>query len=472
MLAVVAAVSLNTAVLGQEVGSPGNRSSKVTVRRDQAPSRPANIHDHRTKAPSGTNIHDHRNGPGKIIRPGTTPPPRVPGRVPGRIVIPPGRAPTTNERPKRSEAEKLAAKMNEIRATATARSSEVVIDRNITLNRNDVITKRLIFEGSNATAVTFNFNGATLDGGRKGSVNYGKDMIEVRSKKTGNTWDRPENILVKDGDIIGSVRVWGMGTNGEAPDIRESSKREATNSQHVQRVRMNAPRNIVFDGLTITGVGRNPLYFSPGVTYSKLTNSEVKGKSDKVGIYLDAESAYNTIENNYVHVETKEDRLNLLPGRSSRGWPQMAIDGSSRNTINNNRFASLRNGGIYLYRNCGQGGTIRHTPPERNTITNNTFYYKKYRGHKPAIYLGSRDYGPVANIGHCGDDRGRSYGSSRSNEDYARHNIIKNNKLSKRLIANAGPIGIPLYATVEDMIVTKNKSTNSPNDISGNTLIK
>jgi hypothetical protein len=470
-LAVVTAVSVNTAVSAQEVGSPGSRYSRVTVQRDQATSRTANIHDHRSEAQSGKNIHDHRTKTpsGNTAR----------RRVPGRIVIPPGRAPSTNERPKRTEAEKLAAaKMKEIRAPATARSSEVFIDRNITLNPNDVITKRLIFEGSDSTGVTFDFNGATLDGGRRGSVNYGRDMIEVRSEVKvrtrngieGRAWKRPENILVKNGKIIGSVRVWGMGKNGEHPDIRDSSKRDV---QHVQRVRMNAPRNIVFDGITITGVGRNPFYFSPGVTYSKLINSEVKGKSDAVGIYLDAESAYNTIENSYVHVETKEDRLNLIPTLPSRGWPQMAVDGSSWNTINNNRFASLRNGGIYLYRNCGEKGTIRITPPEHNTITNNFFYYKKYTGHKPAIYLGSRDYGRAKDIvGHCGDDRGRSYGSSRSNEDYARHNIIKNNKLSKRQIANAGPSGFPRSATVEDMIVTKNKSTNSPNDISDNRLVE
>ena len=358
--------------------------------------------------------------------------------------------------------------MKEIRAPATARTSEVSIDRNITLNRNDVITKRLIFEGSDSTGVTCDFNGATLDGGRRGSVNYGRDMIVVRSKKTGGTWQRPENILIKHCKIIGSVRVWGMGENGEATDIRDSSRREVTNSQHVQRVRMNAPRNIVFDGITITGVGRNPLYFSPGVTYSKLINSEVKGKSDKVGIYLDAESAYNTIENNYLHVETAEAPWKGHGGKA-RGWPQMAIDGSSWNRINNNRFSSLRNGGIYLYRNCGQGGTIRHTPPEHNTITNNSFYYKKYTGTKPAIYLGSRDFG---SSGYCGDDSGRSYGSSSSDKDYARHNIIKNNTFSKRRIVHAGLGGVPAYATVEDMIVTKNKSINSPNDISGNRLVE
>ncbi len=194
MLAVVAAVSLNTAAMAQQA-SRGDRFSKIPAQR------------------------------------GTTR-----GRVPGKIVVPPGRAPNTNERPKRTEAEKLAAKMKEIRARATAASSTVFIDRNITLTPTDVITKRLIFEGRTSTGVTFNFNGATLDGGRKGSVNYGKDMIEVRSRKTGNTWGRPENILVQKGTIIGSVRVWGMGTNGEAAAIKESSRREETNSKHVRRV--------------------------------------------------------------------------------------------------------------------------------------------------------------------------------------------------------------------------------------------
>ncbi|QEG33764.1 right-handed parallel beta-helix repeat-containing protein [Bythopirellula goksoeyrii] len=438
MLAVVAAVTLNTIAEAQHV-SRGRPYAKITAQR-------------------GT----------------------IRGRVPGKIVIPPRQAPDINELPKRTEAEKLAAaKLREIRAPATSTSSQVLIDRNVTLSPNDVITKRLIFEGSKSTGVTLNLNGATLDGGKKGSVNYDKDMIEVRSEKVFRTrngirshaWKRPENILVQGkGTIIGSIRVWGMGKNGEAADVKESSRRDATNSQHTQRARTNAPRNIVFDRITIIGVGRNPVYFAPGVTYSKLINSEVKGKSSRVGIYLDAESAYNTFENNYIHVETKEDNWGKIPGVTGRGWPQMAIDGSSRNTIHNNRFSSLSNGGIYLYRNCGEGGTIRLTPPENNTITNNTFYYKKYKGSKPAIYLGSRDYGrKESTFGHCNDDSGRPYGSSSSNKDYARHNIIKNNKLHKRMIVPLGGFGL-VDARVEDMIVTKNKSANSPNETSGNTL--
>ncbi len=81
MLAVVTAVSLNTAVTAQEVGSPGSRYSRVTVQRDQAPSQPANIHDHRSESSSGKNIHDHRTK--------TTSGDTTRGRVPGRIEVPP-----------------------------------------------------------------------------------------------------------------------------------------------------------------------------------------------------------------------------------------------------------------------------------------------------------------------------------------------------------------------------------------------
>ena len=364
-------------------------------------------------------------------------------------------------------------KLQEILAPATTASSYVKIDCNLTLNRNDVVTKRLIFEGSEASGVTCDCNDAKLDGG-KNKVNYRKDMIEVKSKKTNaQTWIRPQYITIKNCNIIGSVRIWGMGKNGEWAAIKESSKREPVESKHVQRVRNNAPRHIVFDKITITGVGRNPLYFAPGVTYSKLINSEMKGKSEKVGIYFDAESAYNTIENNYVHVKTEEDGWGVLPAVTDRGWPQIAIDGSSWNTFINNRFSNLNNGGIYFYRNCGEGGTIRHTPPERNTIKNNSFYYNKYKGGKPAIYLGSRNYGfKERTFGHCDADDGRPYGSSGSDKDYARHNIILQNQFYNRKIYKqiGGQLKL-VDATLDDMIKTKGASSNTPNDISNNEMI-
>ena len=139
-------------------------------------------------------------------------------------------------------------KLQEILAPATASSSYVKIDCNLTLKRNNVVTKRLIFEGSKASGVTCDCNHAKLDGG-KNTVNYRKDMIEVKSKKTNEqTWIKPQYITIKNCNIIGSVRIWGMGKNGETAAIKESSKREPIESKHVLRVRNNAPRYIVLIG--------------------------------------------------------------------------------------------------------------------------------------------------------------------------------------------------------------------------------
>ncbi len=343
-------------------------------------------------------------------------------------------------------------KMEEIYAPAIKNVVEtVVIDCSCTFSPDSVITKRLVFNESN---VICDCNGATLNGG-EGTVRYEGTIIEVRSKTNEEPcyWSRPENITIKNCNIIGPVVIYGMGSNGQSESIRESSRRERTNSKHIQRVRNNAPKNIVFDDVTITGVGKNPLYFSPGVTYSKIINSEIKGKSNAVGIYLDTESAYNTIKNNYIHVETP--REGFFEGEKSR--PQIAIDGSSRNKIINNKFAELYNGGIYLYRNCGEGGTIRHTPPEHNIFINNVFIYEDYGGRKPAIYLGSRN----GNRNYCDKDEGWAFGSSISNKDFARYNVIMQNQFYKK----------PANTEFDDMVQSKNSSNNSPNYLAHNEIV-
>ncbi len=55
MLAVVAAVSLNTAAWAQQAGSSRIQESRITARRPQPPSRPNTVvHDHRGEKPNGT----------------------------------------------------------------------------------------------------------------------------------------------------------------------------------------------------------------------------------------------------------------------------------------------------------------------------------------------------------------------------------------------------------------------------------
>lgn len=298
-------------------------------------------------------------------------------------------------------------------ATAKKRATQIQCD--LTLKGTETISKRLLFMGEKSSNLTVNCNGATLNGG-EGSVNDGIDMIEVRSRlKADGSWSAPSNITFKNCNINGSLRVWGMGKNGEAKPVKASS----LTKEHTDTVRSNAPHNIHFDKISITGTRRVPFYLGPGVHDVSLTNSVIQGNSVSVAIYLDTESTKNTISNNVIKVKTTHRE-------------QMAIDGSSHNVIRQNYFGSLNNGGIYLYRNCGEGGTIRHSSATHNLIQNNTFYYKDYSpfwswifGREPTIYLGSRDGGKY----YCDYDEGYDLGSSKSDKDYTRYNIIAQNKV-------------------------------------------
>ena len=200
-----------------------------------------------------------------------------------------------------------------------------------------------------------------------------------------------------------------MAANGEGAALRDSSRR----SGHTERAQAAAPTNIMLDTLTLLGQGRIPLYLAPGVTGVTLQNSHVGGRSNSVAVYLDAESANNTLQHN------------LIDSRSAREL--VAIDGSAHNTVRHNRFSALSHGGLFLYRNCGEGGTVRHQTPSHNTISDNTFFYRYYHGGLPAVWLGARN----GNRNYCEADAGYPFGSSISNLDGAQHNRISNNRIYK-----------------------------------------
>ena len=102
----------------------------------------------------------------------------------------------------------------------------------------------------------------------------------------------------------------------------------------------------------------------------------------------------------------------------------IAIDGSYKNIISHNTFERIDNGGIFLYRNCGEGGVIRHSTPSENLIIDNVFYTSSK--NKPAIFIGSRER--EAHTSFCDDDIGYDYGSSKNDKDFACNNKIVSNQ--------------------------------------------
>ncbi|WP_349436931.1 right-handed parallel beta-helix repeat-containing protein [Pararhizobium sp. A13] len=310
-----------------------------------------------------------------------------------------------------------------VAAPATKQDAQVEVRCDLTLKPTDIITKRLIFSGAAASGVTLDCRGATLDGSR-GTINFGKPTVLIRSTKgKGADWSAPSGVTVRNCTINGALRLQGLGTNGQAKEVRLSS----LNADHTAHAQAAAPSRIALSGLTIVADGRVPLYVGPGVTGTRLEKSVLAGESNGPALYLDAESARNTISGNRFAVES--------------GREQIAIDGSADNVITANIFDNPAGGGVFLYRNCGEGGTIRHQKPQHNTISGNTFTYRMAFLAKPAVWLNSRNGAQR----YCFRNPAYPFGSSLSSLDFAQFNTVTGNRLIRggaSLIRNSDPSNV------------------------------
>ncbi|MDN5941014.1 MAG: right-handed parallel beta-helix repeat-containing protein [Nitrospira sp.] len=303
--------------------------------------------------------------------------------------------------------EKIAA----ILTPATESAQEILVDCKLTLTSSDSITKRIVIQGAEANGTVISCNGATI------APAYGTNAIVVASRQTENStqvppigkWSAPYDVRVTGCNVTGRIWVVGVPNDNAPGDFYNSSRLDG----HTKRVQDAAPSKIVFASLTITANGRSALYVAPGSTKVTLRNSRLRGYSDKApAVYLDAETAYNVIQNNRFETDN--------PIRET-----MAIDGSAYNTIIGNYFAKLDRGGIFLYRNCGEGGVIRHQTPNHNQIINNIFYYDIFDGSKPSIHIDSR----MGNRSYCELDAGYPFGSSVSDLDYVTDTVVIKNRI-------------------------------------------
>lgn len=305
-------------------------------------------------------------------------------------------------------------------------ADSVEIDCDLTLRPGQVVTKRLVMKGPAASGVTIDCNRATLRGEHwLTHFEHPRHTIDVRSvEDPAGVWRGAENVTVKDCRIHGSVRVHGITTS-----IAEL-RRMSWASDHTRTLQAAGSKNIVFENLEIEAYGTNPFYVEDGVTGVTLRGSRLGGRSNGVAIYLDAESAENVI---------KDNDIGVLNSRE-----QIAIDGSARNLIVGNRISELHTGGIYLYRNCGEHGIIRHQGAQDNVIVDNVFHYRDLLGfdrvfdfgdllHRPAVWIASRqNHLP----GYCDDEDdfpgAPEIGSNLDHLDHAFRNVVAYNRFIAR----------------------------------------
>jgi choice-of-anchor A domain-containing protein len=225
---------------------------------------------------------------------------------------------------------------------------------------------------------------------------------------------RLHDIKISNAEIHGSVRV----RSGVSTDVLWYS---SEHQGHTERLRSLTTTRIDLERLTISGEGESSLlYVENGVTNVTLTDSIVQGSADMSVIYLDSESGYHVIRNN------------IIRAQSLRLRPRITIDSSSHNRIVGNRFENLQAAGIYLFRNCGEDGLVRHQVPEHNQIINNWFDDEDYEGEDPAVLVGARPNG--GNRDFCGDDDDvvPPVGSAIFDGDLPSYNVVAQNRIVGR----------------------------------------
>lgn len=295
----------------------------------------------------------------------------------------------------------------------------------LTFPKNVRLHRSIVLEGSAASNVTLDCRGGLIDksDARDGE---GKIAVIVRSRETRvGEWDRPQNVTVQNCLIKGVIRVYGLNMSANGENMRKSSFRRG----HIEFVRASSPMGTVFLNLSIIAPGGAPLYIGPGSTMTRLERSRLSGVTGGTAIYIDAESAGNIVRNNKFSIST-------------RGRELIAIDGSTRNEIVGNTFDDPVNGGIFIYRNCGEGGTIRHQRPELNVVSKNRFVYRHDReSPKPAVWIGSRQGRQKV----CFKNPRYPFGSSLSPLDFAQKNTVSGNHLvggSTNLIRDSDKLNV------------------------------
>lgn len=266
------------------------------------------------------------------------------------------------------------------------------------------VRRPVLIEGAEASGAGLDCNGGRVGvAHRPGTTRL--PTVAVWSRRTSTGWSAPAGVAIRRCVIFGNVRIWGMGAGGAMSDLRDASRR----SDFTRSAQAAAPSGVTLEAVRIEANGSIPLYVGPGVTRTTVRGSTLTGRSVSTAVYLDAESANAVIENNDFRVRT--------------GREVIAVDGSGANRIVGNRFDLHGRGGVFLYRNCGEDGVIRHQTPSWNRITDNVFRGAAW--FRPRlVVVGSRE----GRRPYCRADAGWPFGSSADDGDHAVGNTVERNR--------------------------------------------
>ena len=265
------------------------------------------------------------------------------------------------------------------------------------------VRRPVLIEGAEASGAALDCDGGRIEGPDEATTRV--PTIAVWSRRDGAGWSRPSGVTVRDCRVAGNIRIWGMGAGGSMRDLLASSRTPG----HTRVAQAAAPTQVRIERVRFEATGTIPLYVGPGVSGTQVIASTFTGRSTSTAVYLDAESR---------GADIRDNRFDIRTGRE-----QIAVDGSAYNQITGNRFALGGRGGVFLYRNCGEDGVIRHQTPSYNQVTGNIFSGANWLRPRTVV-VGSRE----GRRPYCAADAGYPFGSSVDDGDGATHNRVADNR--------------------------------------------
>jgi parallel beta-helix repeat protein len=193
--------------------------------------------------------------------------------------------------------------------------------------------------------------------------------------------------------------------------------------------------NIVIEKSTFKGSRGSGIFVDGYVEDVTLRSNTIDG-AGSVGIYLETGSRRNRVQgnsiiNNGYRENGSAGQLTTLAGTQFWWWgvgrEGLAVDGSYENEIVGNAFFNNSNGGLFLYKNCGEYPSRpayfeRRFGARANLIEANTFV-----GGRNGVWVGSR-MGENTYPMECTDPAYVESGITRVVLDYAADSMVRNNR--------------------------------------------
>lgn len=257
-------------------------------------------------------------------------------------------------------------------AQATTR---IIVTASIHLDPACTYTRGLSIGVSN---VTVDCRGANLVRGAIATDSYGVLISALSTTALANI-------------TVRNCHVSGFGNNLRV--TRSGFKALAIGSEYV-----NAFSQILIDNNSFNASQNSGVYIDGFVTGVKFTHNSVTN-SGAVGIYLEAgslgsELGFNIVQGNGFKEIINGPQSYTFSGITiyfeSTGREGIAVDGSRFNVIHDNRISGDANGGIFLYKNCGEhvsntGHWVRNYGADGNVIRSNVI-----TAEHNGVWIGSR----------------------------------------------------------------------------------